>query len=260
MPRTTKDHHILVGTYTTIFLTLVVGLVLSRHSTLAEATHNLTDNTVCIVSIYWLCVSSCYSDCCPFLLPKFQLFLSFHLLSLTVAMSTPSCQFFLGYLYICFLGGTIALYFWQYFVHDFLYIIPGHIQKMQKNGSLFHHVCLSVSLCTWNTASSTGQISVKIYIEDFLIKISEPEVWLKLDKHEAYTTGLYNGDRLCSQWCTVWRQTFNNLTITNDIESVLWEVWAKCKEKVNVLSITVKHEWLILLSRAEQTWRHGENL
>jgi hypothetical protein len=59
---------------------------------------------------------------------------------------------------------------------------------MQKNGSLFHHVCLSVSLSTWNTAFSTGQILVKIYIDDFFIKISEPEVWLKLDKHEAYTT------------------------------------------------------------------------
>ena len=50
-----------------------------------------------------------YNDCCPFLLPKFHSFLSFHLLSLTVAMSAPSCRFFLEYLYICFLGGTIEI-------------------------------------------------------------------------------------------------------------------------------------------------------
>jgi hypothetical protein len=37
-------------------------------------------------------------------------------------------------------------------------------------------------MSTWNTASSTGQILVKIYIEDFFVKINEPEAGLKLDK------------------------------------------------------------------------------
>ena len=69
IPHTTKYQYILVGIYTTVFLMLVVGLVISWHSTLAEATHNLTDNTVCIVSIYWLCVSgvtvTAVHFCCP---------------------------------------------------------------------------------------------------------------------------------------------------------------------------------------------------
>lgn len=178
-------------------------------------------------------------------------------------MSAPSCWLFFGYLYICFLGGTLQYIFdiissmictsWYQYNHSWAH---------SKNAKelIFVSSCLSVSLSTWNTAASTGQILVKIYIENFLIKINEPEVCLKLNKHEAYTTGPYNGDRLFSHRCTVWKQTFNYPTITTDIESFLWEVWAKSKEKVNELSITVKHEWLNLLSRVEQTWRHWENL
>jgi len=180
-------------------------------------------------------------------------------------MSPRSCGLFVGYLYICFQEGTLQYIFDSIssMIFSTSWYQYNHSWAHSKNAKewIFVSSCLSVCLSVcMKHAASTGQILVKIYFENFFIKIIEPEICLKLSKHEAYTTGPYNGDRLCSQWCRVWRQTFNFLTVTADIESVLWEVWAKSKEKVNELSITVKHEWLNLLSRAEQTWRYWENM
>lgn len=62
---------------------------------------------------------------------------------------------------------------------------------------------------------------MNIYIEDFFIKINYTEVWLKLDKHDVF---IMETDYVLIDVQSGDKETLNDLTITTDIERVLWEV------------------------------------